>query len=135
MPQGNPEGYLTEELMQDGAPATQDGAQAGISSLRPLVTNEMEDFLLTLMEFADSRGALDDAMNPNAEATIEDRISAIDEDIFEDLSRDELITLVSKFKKIPQEVQTQLLEMLKNEDPKLYSRVEAAIRMFDRGMQ
>ena len=135
MPQGNPEGYLTQELMQDGAPATQDGAQADISSLRPLVTNEMEDFLLTLMEFADSRGALDDAMNPNAEATVEDRISAIDEDIFEDLSRDELITLVSKFKKIPQEVQTQLLEMLKNEDPKLYSRVEAAIRMFDRGMQ
>lgn len=129
MPQGNPEGYLTEELLQGEQPQAM--PEPGVSSLRPLVTNEMEDFLMTLMELADSHGILDEAMS--GEETIEDRIEAIDADALQEFSQEEWVLLVGKFQKLPPEVQQQLLDLVRQEDPKLHARILAAVRMTSRG--
>ena len=133
MPQGNPEGYLTEKLMNEGAAPQQGAAPQSVSSLRPLVTNEMEDFLMTLIELADSHGVLDESMNPNGSDSIEERIESIDADAMQEFSRDEWILLVGKFQKIPPEVQQQLLDLVKQEDPRLHARILSAIRMTSRG--
>ena len=129
MPQGNPKGYLTEELM-NGPQEMQPQAVAsqGVSSLRPMVENEVDDFMVTLFEIADAHGALDEAFQEGA--NIEDRLESLDSDALEGITREELITLVDKFMKLDPQVQEQMLAMVREEDPKLHSRIMAAIRSF-----
>lgn len=133
MPQGNPEGYLTEELMNEGAVPQQGAAPQSVSSLRPLVESEVDDFMVTLFEIADAHGALDEAFQEGA--SIEDRLESLDSDALEGITREELITLVGKFMKLAPELQEQMLTMVQEEDQKLYSRITAAIRMFSPSKQ
>lgn len=96
-------------------------------TLRPLVQDEADDFLVTVAQIADDHGILDDAFGPES---VEDQADLLENpDPTQFLSKEELMLLAEKFLAIPEEKRTVIEQELRNQlPPEVVQRLEAVLR-------
>jgi len=100
--------------------------------LQPLVQNELDDFMVTLMDMGDKKGVLDEAFG---KASIEGRLSdAGGSDPRQTMDREDMELLMQKFERLDPKVQQQLLSELQQQDPRAHAEIMAGIRLL-RGKQ
>ena len=105
---------------------SEQGSSLG-AQLQPLVSNELEDFLATLIDVGDKKGVLDEAFGKQS---VEGRLSGVSgQDPRQAMTRDDMEALMQKFEKLQPDVQQQLLQALKQEDPRAHQEIIAGIRM------
>jgi len=144
MPQGVGYPTLEEDMLAQTAPpqlpgatgpvagANMDGAPQTVDNLRdqlsPMISNEMEDFMVEFLAVADDLGVLDGAFG---EESVEDQADLQDAtaDPMQFLSEQQLISLVTKFNAIPEPQRTELESILRAElPPQIVSRLDAVFR-------
>jgi hypothetical protein len=122
---------LTDELING---SQQPGQSIG-QTLGPMVTNEIEDFIVSAMELMDTKGILDESMS--GQKGLDDSADLADPnaDPRELMSMEEIELLVSKFEKTPPDFQEQIMQAMRAENPALEQRIRAAIRLVRGGAQ
>jgi hypothetical protein len=143
MPQGVGYPSLEEDMLAQSAPpqqgvpgpvqaATTPGVPQAADNLRdqlaPMISNEMEDFVVELMAVADDLGVLDDAFG---EESIEDQADLQDAaaDPMQFLNEQQLIQLVTKFQAIPEPDRSRMEQVLRTElPPQISQRLDAVLR-------
>lgn len=104
------------------------GQSASLSDqLKPMVTNPVEDFLVTMLQIADDKDVLDASFQ---EETVEDQMDVQENvDPLQFLDEQELVLLVTKYLAIPEPTRTQLGEQLRQElPPQVSQRLDAVLR-------
>ena len=147
MPQGvgypAPPANLEEDLLAQSAPPQQGvpgPVQAAVTSgvpqaadnlrdqLSPMITNEMEDFVVELMAVADDLGVLDSAFGQESvqdQADLQDAAA----DPMQFLNENQLIQLVTKFQAIPEPDRSKMEQLLRTElPPQVAQRLDAVLR-------
>jgi len=104
-------------------------------NLSPMVTNEMEAFIVELLGVADDVGVIDDAFG---QPSIEDQADILDTsaDPMQFLNEQQLTSLVQKFLAIPEPDRSNLEQTLRAElPPQISSRIDAVLRFVQQRSQ
>ena len=124
-----PDPELLNELLGQQGGADPQQKEPGLEVLRQQIQTPEDDFMVTLMEMADKRGELDEAMS--AKPTVEEELDyvALEENPLGGYSKEEVEILLQKFEAMNPDVQQGMLSTIKQTNPVLHQQIMVAIRL------